>query len=220
MEAMATPAREAAVVSSSRRFPLMGGVAALRVPFVAALAVAGALASGAWDLAIGVAVVAMIVQGLWRSVVVEVSPTGLTRGFVLRNVFLGPTTVLPWSAIVDLHTDWCRPGDDTALETMVRGRDGTTLRISTAMGLRAYWACLAEVANHLPAGVRSGLTEATLRGGEPARGQMLAAAKVAGVLALLLVALVGLYYVLAQGRSSLARYLEDTPALVERAAPR
>jgi hypothetical protein len=217
---MATPAREAVIVPSAHRFSLMGGVAALRVPFVTALAIACALAVGAWDLVIGAAVLGMIAQGLWRSVVLEVSPTGLIRGFLLRGVFLGPTTVLPWPAIVDVRTDWCRPGDDTALETTVRGRDGTTLRFSTAMGLSAYWACLAEVAHHLPVTVRTGLTEATLGGGQPDGRKMLAAARVAGVLALLLAALVGFYYVLGQGRSSLARYLEDIPAAVERTAPR
>jgi len=216
---MATPMREAVEISV-HRFPLMGGVTALRVPFVAALAGAGALAVGAWDVAGGVAVLGTIVQGLWRSVVLDLSPTGLTRGFVLRGAFLGPATVLAWPTIVDVHTDWCRPGDDTALETTVRGRDGTMLRFSTAMGFAAYWACLAEVVRHVPGAVRSGLTEATLDEGQPGRSQMFAAAKTAGALALLLVALVGLYYVLAQGRSSLARYLEDAPAPVERAAPR
>jgi hypothetical protein len=220
MEAMATPAPKAVVVPSVHRFPLMGGVAALRVPLVAALAVAGGLVVGAWDLAIAAAVLGTMAQRVWRSVVLEVSPTGLTRGFLLRGVFLGPTTVLPWSAIIDAHTDWCQPGDDTALETTVRGRDGTILRFSTAMGLRTYWTCLAAVADHVPIAARSGLTESTLSGGQPERGQLLAAARVAGALALLLVALVGLYYVLAQGRSSLARYLEDIPAAVERTAPR
>lgn len=205
---------------SVQRFPLAGGVTALRVPFLATLVAAGALAVEAWDVAVGAAVLGGIAQGLWRSVVLEVSPTGLTRGFVLRGVFLGPPTVLSWPAIVDVHTDWCRPGDDTALETTVRGRDGTTLRFSTAMGFVAYWACLAEVARHLPGSVRSGLTEATLSEGPPGRSQMLASARTASALALLLVALVGLYYILAQGRSSLARYLEDVPAPVERAAPR
>jgi hypothetical protein len=214
MEAMAV------VAPSPHRFPLMGGVAALRVPVVAVLAVACGLALEAWDVAIGVAVLGVVAQELWRSVVLEVSPTGLTRGFLLRSVFLGPTTVLPWPAIVDVHTDWCRPGDDTALETVVRARDGTTVRFSTAMGLRPYWTCLAEIACHLPVAVRSGLTEATLECGQPGSRQTLAAARVAGVLALLLIALVGLYYVLAQGRSSLARYLEDTSAPVELTAPR
>jgi hypothetical protein len=41
---------------------------------------------------------------------------------------------------------------------------------------------------------------------------VLAALRTAAVLALLLVALVGLHYVWAQGRSSLARYLEQTGA--------
>jgi hypothetical protein len=203
-----------------RRFPLVGGVAALRAPFVAALVALAALTVDAWDVTVAAAVVGVILHGVWRGMVLEVSPTGLTRGFVLGRAFLGSTTVLPWPAIVDVHTDWCRPGDDTALETTVRGVDGTTVRFSTAMGLRAYWACLAEVAGRLPRTDRSGLTEATLGEGHPGPSQFLAAARTAIALALILIALVGIAYLWAQGRSSLSRYLEEIAAPVERDRPR
>jgi hypothetical protein len=207
-------------VTSVHRFPVVGGVSAMRVPFVATLVAVGALTVEAWDAAVGAAVIGGIIHVLWRNVVLEVSPTGLSRGFVLRGVFLGPTTVLPWPTIAEVHTDWCRPSDDTALETTVRARDGTTLRFSTAMGVGAYMKCLNKVVGHLPRDVRSGLTEATLGEGQPGRGQMLAAAGTASVLALLLVALIGIYYLWAQGRSTLSRYLEDTSAPVEQAGPR
>lgn len=208
------------VTISVQRFPLLGGVATLLVPFVATLVAVGALTAEAWDVAVGAVTLGIVAQVVSRSVVLEISPTGLTRGFVLGGAFLGRTTVLPWTAIVDVHTDWCRPHDDTALETTVLGRDGTTLRFSTAMGLGAYWACLAEVAGHLPRSSRSGLTEAALGEGHPGHAQIIAAARTALALALVLVALVGIYYLWAQGRSSLSRYLEDPPAPAERAEPR
>jgi hypothetical protein len=66
------------------------------------------------------------------------------------------------------------------------------------------------VVGHVPEAHRSGLTEAMLVEGPPRRREVCAAAVVAGGLALVLVALVGVFYVWAQGRSSLARYLEDT----------
>jgi hypothetical protein len=207
-------------VISVHRFPLIGGLTALRVPFVATVVAIGALAVHAWDAAVGAAIIGGITHVLWRSMVLEVSPAGLTRGFVLGGTFLGPTTILPWASIREVNTDWCRPGDDTALETTVRSRDGTTLRFSTAMGLAPYWACLAAIADHLPRARRSGLTEATLGGGRPGPAQVLAAARTIVALALVLAALVGIHYLWAQGRSSLSRYLEEISAPVERAQPR
>jgi hypothetical protein len=194
-----------------RRYPVVGGAAAWRVPFVTALLAGAALSVlRAWDLALGVLVLGCVAQGLWRSVVTEVSPTGLTRGFLLHGRFLGRTTVLPWRAVAEVHTDWCRPGDDSALETTVRGRDGTILRFTTAMGLGPYWTCLAEVVAGAPGAVRSGLTEATLADGPPGRRVALGSAATAGALALVLLVLVGVFALWAQGRSSLSRYLEES----------
>jgi hypothetical protein len=193
-----------------RRYPVVGGVAAWRVPLLTVLVASCALSLKAWDFAVSVAVLGYIAHELWRNVVLESSAVGLTRGFLLKGSFLGRTTVLPWPAIEEVHTDWCRPGDDLALETTVRGRDGTTLYLSTAMGLGPYWACLADVVHHAPRAVPSGLTEELLADGPPGWRHGLSSTATAGALALVLVALVGVYYVWAQGRGSLARYIEET----------
>jgi hypothetical protein len=194
-----------------RRYPVMGGVAARSGPLVVALLVAfGGLARDAWGLALGVVAVALVLVALRRSLVVEVSPDGLARGLVLNEAFVGRPTAMAWKAVVDIHTDWSRPRDQSSLQTAVRAQNGATIRFSTAMGMGGYWACLADVVGHVPEAHRSGLTEALLTEGPPRRREVCAAAMVAGGLALVLAALVGVFYVWAQGRSSLARYLEDT----------
>jgi hypothetical protein len=195
-----------------RRFAVVGGVAAWRLPVVTALLAAGALALDAWEALAAVVAAGGMAHHICRNLAIEVSPTTLTRGLALRGGFVGHAAVLPWPAVVDVRTDWCRPGDDLALETAILGADGTTIRFSTSMGLRAYWACLAEIAGRATGATRSGLTDTVLAEGPPARRQVLSALTTAGALALVLVAMVGLYYVLAQGRSSLSRYLEDAGA--------
>lgn len=180
-----------------------GGVQ--RYPAVGGLLAICALAAGAWDLAL----VAAVVGGAIRGLVIEVSPGGLTRSFAPGGAFVGPTTALPWPAVSEVHTDRRRPGDGSALETIVRGRDAT-IRLSTAMGLAAYWRCLADVAGRAPGASRSGLTEATLADGSPSRRHAVCAAATAGCLGLVIVALVGLHYVRRRGEGSLARHLRDT----------
>lgn len=196
-----------------RRYPIVGGVAAWRLPVLtAALALAGFVLD-AREIAVAVVVLGWVGHQMWRSVVVEVSPDGLARGFALEGGLVGPTASMSWGSVVAVDTDWWHPGDHRALETSVRSRDGTTIRISTAMGLQSYWACLADVVRLAPGAVRSGLTDATLADGPPARRDLIAAAKTAGTLALILGGMVALFYVLAQGRSSLARYLEEAAPL-------
>jgi hypothetical protein len=191
-----------------RRYPVVGGMAAWRLPLLASLlALAGvALDAGGW--ALGVLGFGWLANRLWQCVVVEVSPDGLARGLLVEGTFLRPPAAIAWSAVVAVETDWCDPGDHSGLETRVRGRDGTTIRLSTAMGCRGYWSCLEAIVRRAPGAARSGLTDATLAGGPPARREVLAAAKTSAVLALVLVALIGVFYVWAQGRSSLARDLE------------
>jgi hypothetical protein len=191
------------------RYPLIGGVASWRVPVLAALLAAGALALDVSDLAAAVAILGWLAHGLCRSVVLEISPVGITRGFVLNGDFRGPATVLSWPLIAEVHTSWCRPRDESALQTIVRASDGVAVRFSTAMGLAAYWTCLAEVVRRTPGAVRSGLTDAVLADGPPARSHLLSAMVTAAALALILLALVGLYHVWAQGASWLSRYLAD-----------
>lgn len=202
----------AMVDSGARRYATIGGVAAWRIPLLAAILAAGALALDAWDLVLAVVIAATAGQGLQRGMIVEVAPAALTRGLTLRGAFLAHASSLAWPAVVEVHTDWCRPRDDSALETTVRGADGTTIRFSTAMGLRAYWACLADVASRATRARRSGLTDAVLAEPAPARPQLLAALRTAGALALVLLAMIGLYHVLAQGRSGLSRYLDEVEA--------
>ena len=87
------------------------------------------------------------------------------------------------------------------------------IHFTTAMGLRGYWACLASVGARVPAARRSGLTDALLSNEPPGWRTLLSAAATAGVLALLIVMLVGMHYLFAQGPSSLTRYLEQTGAV-------
>jgi hypothetical protein len=196
--------------NSLRHVPVIGGLATWHIPLVATILGLGALGHGLLELAVAVGVFGFVAQTLLRSVVLEISPRGLTRGLALNGRFLGPTTVMAWEAIASLHTDWRRPGDDTALATTVRDSHGHAIRFTTAMGLRGYWACLAAVGARVPAARRSGLTDALLSNEPPGRRTLLSAAATAGVLALLIVMLVGMHYLFAQGPSTLTRYLEQT----------
>jgi hypothetical protein len=193
-----------------RRYPVVGGAAAWRLPLLTGLLALAGLALDTRALAAIVIVVGWAGHRLWRSVVVEISPDGLARGFALDGAFVGPTLSLPWSSVVAVETGWMAPDDHRALETVVRGRDGTTIRISTTMGLPRYRACLAEIVRRAPSADRVGLTDATLASEPPARPEMLTAVWMAGGLGLVLATLVGLGYLLAQGRSSLARYLDES----------
>jgi hypothetical protein len=172
----------------------------------------GAVAFEAFEVAIGAAALGWAVYWLMRSVVVEVSSTCLTRGLLGMGAFRARTTSIPWSAVAEVHTAWCRPGDDFALETAVRDRVGRSIRLSTAMGLASYWACLAEIVRHAPAAARSGLTDAVLADGPPSRRHVVSALGTAAGLALILAALVAVHALWAQGRSSLARDLERIEA--------
>jgi hypothetical protein len=200
-------------VKSLLRIPVVGGIAAWYVPLVTTTLALGALGLGLLDLAVAVGVAGFVAQSLLRGVVVEVSPRGLTRGFVLEGRFLGRATVMAWDAVASVHTDWRRPGDDTALATTVRDLHGGAIHFTTAMGLGRYWACLAAVAARAPAAGRSGLTEALLADAPPGRQSALSAAATAGLLGLAIVAVAGVHYLWAQGRSSLARSLEPPGAV-------
>jgi hypothetical protein len=170
----------------------------------------GGLTLDSWTLVGGIVVLGWVGHRLWRSVVIELSPDGLARGLRLEGVFVGPTASMSWTAVVAVETDWWEPDDHHALETQVRSRDGTVIRLSTAMGLRSYVTCLHEIVRNAPRAVRSGLTDATLASGPPAGRDLLPAVKAAAGLALVFGAMLGLGYVLAQGRSSLSRYLEES----------
>lgn len=201
-----------------RQYRIAGGVAAWPIPVVSSLLALGALGLGALELTVSIALLGFVAQTIWRGGVVETSPVGVTRGFLLSGRFVGRTTVIAWGSVASLHTDWRRPGDDTALVTIVRDRDGRSIRLSTAMGLGQYWACLAAVARQAPRAARSGLTDAVLAEGPPGRRGLLSAAATAGALALVVVAVVGVHYLWAQGRSSVVR-LQDPDRPPEPGAP-
>jgi hypothetical protein len=193
-----------------RRYRAAGGVAAWPIPILSGALALGALALDAVELALTVCLLGFLAQSYWRGGAVEISPVGLTRGFLLNGRFLGRTTVMTWDRIASIHTDWRFPGDDTALVTIVRDAEGRSIRLSTAMGLHAYWACLAAIASRAPRAARGGLTQAVLSEAEPGRRTLLSAAATAGALALVVVAVVGVHYLWAQGRSSAVRQLERT----------
>lgn len=199
-----------------RRYRVVGGAAAWCVPLATAGLVAAALALGPLELAVAVGVLGWVGHGVSRSLVVESAPAGLTRGAVLRGRFLGPATVMPWHAIVEVRTEWARWGDDSTLVTTVRDGDGGTVHFSTLMGLADFCACLADVVEHAPSARRSALTDMLLDEGPPARHHARATATVAGALALILAALVGIHYVWAQGKSSFARSLEQSQPVAPR----
>ncbi|MGH3119180.1 MAG: hypothetical protein ACRDQ2_19090 [Gaiellales bacterium] len=190
-----------------RQYRLVGGLAAWQIPILSTIMVLGALMLNVLELTLIVALLGFVAQSLWLGGVVETSRVGLTRGFVLNGRFLGRTTVMAWGSVASVHTEWRRPGDDTALVTIVRDREGQSICLSTAMGLRVYWACLARIVTGAPRATRSGLTEAVLADGPPGHRKVLSAAATAGALALVIIAVGSVHYLWAQGRSSFARQL-------------
>jgi hypothetical protein len=198
-----------------QQYRIAGGVAAWQIPVVSAILGLGALGLGALEPILMIALLGFVAQVVRLGAVVEISPVGLTRGFILNGRFLGRTTVMAWNTITSVHTEWRHPGDDTALVTTVSDREGRSIQLSTAMGLRDYLRCVAAVRSSAPFGARSGLTDAVLDDSPSGTGSFISAAATAGVLALVMVALVGVHYLWAQGRSSFARHLEQ----VDKAAP-
>jgi hypothetical protein len=198
-----------------QQYRIAGGVAAWPIPVVSGILGLGALGLGSLEPILVIALVGFVAQVLWLGAVVELSAVGITRGFMLNGRFVGRTTVLAWNTITTIHTEWRYPGDDTALVTTVRDDEGRSVRLSTAMGLRDYCSCLAAVCSSAPFATRSGLTNAVLEEGSPGRRALASAAATAGVLALVMIAFVGVHYLWAQGRSSVARQLEQA----ERPAP-
>jgi hypothetical protein len=188
----------------------VGGIASWQLPLLTTTLGLGGLGLGLPELAVGAAVVGFVAYTLLRSIVVEISRRGLTRGFVLNGRFLGRSTVMAWSAVESVHTDWRCPGDDTALRTTVWDCHGSAIHFTTAMGLRAYWDCLVTVVARAPAARRSGLTEALLSQAPPSSRNVLAGAATVGALAMVIVAVASLHCLWAQGRSSLARDLEQS----------
>jgi hypothetical protein len=202
-----------------RQYRVAGGIAAWPIPVFSGILSLGALGLDALEIALAVALLGFIGQTVWLGRVVETSPVGLTRGFMLNGRFLGRATVIPWRAVASVHTEWRRPGDDTSLETIVRDADGRSIHFSSAMGLHDYWACLAAIVGSTPLARRSGLTDVIIAEGLPGRRGLVSAAATAGALALVVVAVVGVHYLWAQGRSSVVRQLEQAGQLSEPGGP-
>jgi hypothetical protein len=177
-----------------RQYPVLGGAAAWCLVLLAICLAAGALAFKGVEAAAGVAALGWAVHRLSRSLVVETSPTGLTRGVLALGTFRTCTTVMPWRSVTEVYTGWARPGDDSALQTVVRDREGQSICLSTTMGLAAYWACLAEIARRAPAAAHVGLTDDVLAGRPPERRDLVDAARAAAALALVLAAIVAVHY--------------------------
>jgi hypothetical protein len=202
-----------------QQYRMAGGVAAWAIPVVSGILGLGALSLGLLEPTLVIALGGFVAQILVLGAVVEISPVGITRGFMLNRRFVGRTTVLAWNTITTVHTEWRHPGDDTALVTTVHDREGRSIRLSTSMGLPDYCGCLAAVCSSAPLAMRSGLTDAILDEGPPGRRGLASAAATAGMLALVIIALVGVHYLWAQGRSSLARQLEHVDSLTPSGRP-
>jgi hypothetical protein len=206
-------------VAELRQYRIGGGVAAWPIPVVSCILSLGALGLDALEFALAIALIGFVAQTVWLGRVVETSPVGITRGFMLNGRFVGRTTVIAWNAIASVQTKWRHPGDDTALETTVRDGEGRSIHLSTAMGLHDYWTCLAAIVSGAPFATRSGLTDAVVEEGPPGRQGLISAAATAGALALIVVAVVGVHYLWAQGRSSFARQLEPAGHVSEPIGP-
>jgi hypothetical protein len=188
-----------------QHLPVFGGVAAWYLPLMTTALVLGAVGIGVLELTVALGALGLVANMILRGMVLELSPVGLTRGLLLNGSFVGRTTVIAWDAVASMHSEWRRPGDDTALVTTVRDRQGRAIHFTTAMGLGAYWACLAAIAARAPAADCSGLTPAILSSDAPGRRSVASAAVTAAALALVIVAFAGIQYIWAQGRGGASR---------------
>jgi hypothetical protein len=146
-----------------RRYRVVGGVAAWRIPMMFGFLTAAAAVAGEWTIASVVVATGVVAQAIEQGAVFVISPRGLTRGFLIGSSFVGRPRIVAWASITEIATSWRGERDYTALETTVRARDDGVLRFSSGMGLAAYQALLAEVSMRAPAGaVRSGLTQQVL----------------------------------------------------------
>ncbi|MGH7309039.1 MAG: hypothetical protein ACREK6_10135, partial [Candidatus Rokuibacteriota bacterium] len=90
---------------SLRRYSVLGGVARWPIVWLSGTLALGTAALGA-DLLVIVLVLGLVAYRAVGSVMVELSPRGLTRGLVVQGRFLGRTTVMAWHAVASVHSDW------------------------------------------------------------------------------------------------------------------
>jgi hypothetical protein len=144
-----------------RRYRLLGGIFGWRVPVVSLVLVLGAAWAREWAAVCIVSVIGLMAWEVDRAPVVEISRTGLARGFALPNGALAGAHVVSWRFVDAIETRWARPNDFTVLETIVRAPGGT-VRFSSRMGLRAYRRVLREVQRRAPQARHLGLTDELL----------------------------------------------------------
>jgi hypothetical protein len=142
-----------------RRYRVVGGLVAWRIPVLTAGLLLGVGAEGG-AAAVGVALSGAALAWLEGSVVIEVSAAGLSRGLQVGGCFVGLSRVLPWHAVGEIETEWLNPRGTTALVTHVRGAGGLSIRFTTRMGLAAYRQLLAVAVGHARGARLTGLTEA------------------------------------------------------------
>jgi hypothetical protein len=152
-----------------RRYPGLGGLAAWRVPLLGGGIALGAAAAGDWVLVVASVVLGIVLEGLDRSVVLEVSPRGLARAFAVGGALVGPARAVAWDRVEEVRTSWRRPRDFTGLVTTVVGGDGADITFGTEMGLKPYSALVVEVVRRAPRARRTGLTERVVAETVPAR---------------------------------------------------
>ena len=141
-------------------------MAAWRLPVLVGVLGLCALAAGQWALVCGLALLGALATSLDRSMVIELSETGVARGSTLRGAlrggYLGHARALPWDAIIEVTTVWRAPRDYSVLETFISTSGGATIRFTSRMGFAAYRALIAEIVERAPVARRTGLTEQVL----------------------------------------------------------
>lgn len=153
-------------IGGPRRYRLLGGLLAWRIPAVVITLAAAGLWTREWAIAAGVAILGALIWQLDGAPVVEVSSQGIACGYALPGGVLAGVRVMRWRLVDAVETRWVRPNDFTALETIVRAQDAT-IRFTTQMGLRAHRRVLREVERRAPQARHLGLTDEILR--EPLR---------------------------------------------------
>ena len=145
-----------------RRYRALAGVASWWAPGLWLILIVAAAGIHGWTLAMMVTVVGAIVRSLDPSVVLELSTTGLSRGFTLAGSFVGMPVVLGWPSIETIATSWRAPGDFSILETVITGGHGERVVVTTRMGLPAYRRLVREIVAAAPGAQHIGLTRQLL----------------------------------------------------------
>ncbi len=145
-------------VGDERRYHAIGGVAAWRVPVLFGMLSLSVSVAGEWGVAGLLGLVGLILHGIERSGLLEVSAFGLSQGHGPSGRLLGSARVLPWRGITRIETRWRTPHDFTSLHTVVSGPHVGSITFSSRMGLGAYRALIEDVSRRAPWANQTGLT--------------------------------------------------------------